>query len=488
MKAIVRVALALAALLAVGGAILFATLRAPAPLAIPPQGVILDGVTVIEPGRGRSEQRRVVVEKGAIAAVEAASGRGGAWAGTFVTPGLNDLHVHFPPATLAGQTELFALLFLAHGVTAVRDAGDVEGNATEAARTGVEDGRFPGPRMRACGFFVDGEPPRWKNSVLARNAEEGRRAVEVVAAAGYDCVKAYNELDAATLAGIRAAAHERGLPVIGHVPYRVAYEDAQYDDVQHLTGVAPPASDPTLRFPLVLAQWEQLDDARLDRLIEVSRRLGIANTPTLVTIDRMLASRDYERVRDEPDVQLLPGIYRDVIWNPSEGISNASKLGPDEFAMLERVFAVMKRSVVRMARGGVRIHSGSDTLVSFVVPGAALHRELRIFVDAGLSPEEALAISMRDSAAALGVPGLGEIRPGAPAELLVFRKDPTRSLDALDSLAAVIRDGRLYSRDALDAQVARYQRHFGSRLHEAIVTPIVRRILARTREQGTTAR
>jgi imidazolonepropionase-like amidohydrolase len=110
--------------------------------------------------------------------------------------------------------------------------------------------------------------------------------------------------------------------------------------------------------------------------------------------------------------------------------------------MVDRAFAVMKRTVKRMHDEGVRLHSGTDTLVAFVVPGAALHRELRIYVDAGMTPEEALAISMRDSAADLGVPGLGEIRAGAPADLLVFREDPTRSLDALDSLAAVIRDGR----------------------------------------------
>jgi imidazolonepropionase-like amidohydrolase len=142
----------------------------------------------------------------------------------------------------------------------------------------------------------------------------------------------------------------------------------------------------------------------------------------------------------------------------------------------------MKRTVKRMHDEGVRLHSGTDTLVAFVVPGAALHRELRIYVDAGMTPEEALAISMRDSAADLGVPGLGEIRAGAPADLLVFREDPTRSLDALDSLAAVIRDGRLYPRDVLDEQLARYRAHFDSRLFDAIVTPIVRRVLANARK------
>jgi imidazolonepropionase-like amidohydrolase len=202
---------------------------------------------------------------------------------------------------------------------------------------------------------------------------------------------------------------------------------------------------------------------------------------TLVTVDRLIASEQLALVQAEPDVLLLPRMYRDVVWNPSGGTSVAGALAAEDFAMLRRAFAVMKRTVQRMAERGVELHTGSDTLIAFVVPGAALHRELRLWVDAGLTPEQALRASMRESAAALGVPGLGELREGAPAELLIFREDPTQSLDALDSLAAVVRDGRLYTREVLDAQLARYRAHFDGRLYDAVVTPLIRRMLARTR-------
>jgi len=477
-----RVALGIVALaiLLVGG--LYLLVASPAPLALPPQGATLDGVTVIEPGRSRAENRRVVVAGGAIESVGAARGDAGPWAGMFVTPGLVDMHVHLPPATVAGQTELFAFLFLYHGVTTVRDAGDTDGNATEPARQGIAEGRFPGPRISACGMFVDGEPPAWKNTILARNPEEGRRAVDLVVDSGYQCVKAYDALDAPTLAAIRDEAHARGVPVIGHVPRRVSYEEARLDDAQHLIGIPPPSDDPDLRYPRLLVQWERLDDARLDRLIAASKRLGIANTPTLVTVERLVQMRDYARLQQEADAQLLPAFYRRVVWNPVGGVTPASQLDAAGFAMVERAFAIMKHTVKRMHDAGVRLHSGTDTLVAFVVPGAALHRELRIYVDAGLTPEEALAISTRDSAADLGVPGLGEIRPGAPADLVVFREDPTRSLAALDSIEAVIRDGRLYTRAVLDGQLARYRAHFSSRSFDAIVTPLVRRVLASARK------
>ncbi len=476
-KLVLAVAIALAAL----GAGLAFVLLPPAPLALPPQGVTLDDVTLIRPGEGREAHRRLVVTGGAIERVEAAApGAGGPFAGLYVLPGLNDLHVHFPPASPLGQSELFAFLFLAHGVTGVRDAGDVDGTATEPVRRGVETGRFPGPRIRACGMFVDGEPPLWKNTLLARSPEEGRAAVETLAARGFDCIKAYNGLDAETLAAIREAAGARGLPVIGHVPRAVPYEVARLDDVQHFTGVPVPLQ-PSLPFPLLLRAWETFDEARLAQVIEASLRSGIANTPTLVTLDRLIASENLARVRAEPDVRLLPRMYRDVVWSPRGGTSAAGALTAEDFAMVRRAFVRAKDTLRAMAERGVRLHTGSDSLIAFVVPGASLHRELRIWVDAGLSPEQALRASMRESAAALGVPGLGELRPGAPAELVIFREDPTASLDGLDSIAGVVRDGRLYTRETLDAQLARYRAHFDSALYDAIVLPIVRRMLAGTR-------
>jgi hypothetical protein len=89
---------------------------------------------------------------------------------------------------------------------------------------------------------------------------------------------------------------------------------------------------------------------------------------------------------------------------------------------------------------------------------------------------------MRTSAAYLGVPKLGSLEAGAPAEFVIFREDPTQSLDALDTIAAVVRDGRLYPRAALDAQLAKYQAHFDSPTYERIVTPLVKQALAKTRD------
>ena len=480
MRVLFRVLLAVAGSLAIVALAVWAVLRPPAPLALPEPGGVLEGVTLVEPGVARRESRRLVVEGSRIVQIEPATGSAGPFAGMFVLPGLVDLHVHFPPPTLPGQTELFALLHLAHGVTTVRDAGDTDGRSTEPARRGVAEGRFPGPRVLACGPLVDGDPPLWESSLVARTPEEGRAAVRRIAEGGFDCVKAYDGLDAPTLDAVREEAHARRLSVIGHVPRGVPFETARLDDAQHLIGVPPPPADPSVRFPWILRTWLALDDARLDAIVAASLRHGITHTPTLVTLDRLAAQADRAAVVGEADAQLLPRFYRDVVWNPEIGFDAARSLGAEGFEMVRAAQRVQLRTVKRLFDAGVELHTGTDTLTPFVVPGAGLHRELRLFERAGLSPEQALALSTHGSARFLGIEGLGELRVGAPAELAIFREDPTRDLAALDSIVAVVRDGRLYPREALDAQLARYRDHHESALYDALVTPLVRRVLAAT--------
>lgn len=475
-----RLALALVVLLvllAVAGAAVWRALVPPDPLPLPPRGLVLADVTVVQPGEGRLPGRRVVVEGGTIASIGPASG-GDAFAGTFALPGLIDMHVHFPPETGLRQTELFAFLHLRHGVTSVRDAGDPDGTATAPARDGVREGRFPGPRVFACGPLVDGPGAVWSNSVVLREPAEAEPAVARLAEAGFDCVKVYDSLGADVLAAVREAARRHGLPVIGHVPRAAPFEEARLDDVQHLTGVLARAGEP-LPFPESLIGWRAFDEARARFVTGISLAFDIAHTPTLVASERAAAMRDYEAVRRSPDALLLPRFYRDVVWSPGEGLPFLRNREERIYDLFEAALAGGQELVARMHRAGVRIHAGTDAQVPFVVPGAALHRELRLLAEAGLGPEGALAAATSVPGASLGVPGLGRLEVGAPADLLLFREDPSVDLAHLDTLEAVVTDGRLYRRADLDAQLERYRRHHEGRIFDAVSVTVARRVMAR---------
>jgi hypothetical protein len=157
------------------------------------------------------------------------------FSGSYVLPGLIDMHVHFP---YAPDQPLFALLFLAHGVTTVRDTGNFDGQIW-TMRQAITAGTYPGPRIFACGPLLDGEPPLWPGSRVVQDTADAQRAVAERVAEGADCVKVYSNLAPEGLAAIEAAAAAHQLPVIDHVPVAVPFEAAHLADVQHLTGVLP---------------------------------------------------------------------------------------------------------------------------------------------------------------------------------------------------------------------------------------------------------
>ena len=75
----------------------------------------------------------------------------------------------------------------------------------------------------------------------------------------------------------------------------------------------------------------------------------------------------------------------------------------DDFGTSHRAFATMRAFTTTAHRAGARLLVGSDAPNPFVVPGASLHRELELLVEAGLSSLEALRLATQGNATALGV-------------------------------------------------------------------------------------
>ncbi len=450
--------------LAVVAAGLWLLLRPPT-VEVPPPSTTLVDVTVVNPGRERRQVRSLHVRGGRIAWLgdigiapradvpdperrdEADPAR---YAGSYVLPGLIDMHVHLPPATPLGDLELASLLFLLHGVTTVRDTGSVDGTVLEARRA-IRLGEFPGPRIFTCGAILDGEPPFGPEARVVRDASEASAAVDELAAAGVDCIKVHDRLSPEALRAVREAAARHRLPVIGHVPAQVPFDEAGLADVQHLTGI--------------VAQGE-LSAERERAIVAASAAHGIAHTPTLVFLERAARLGDRSLLAD-PTVRFLPRYYPDVLWRRASDARLHGLAADDPESARERP-QVAKRLVKAMHDAGVEIHVGTDAMSPFVVPGASLHEEMWALVDAGLTPEQVWIAATRTAGKALGQPTLGTIAVGAAADLLVFREDPTQNLSALQTLEAVVAAGRLYSRAELQEALGRWQRRFENPLYEAI--------------------
>lgn len=454
----------------------------PSPLGVPAPGLLLTDVTIINPGRDRTPNAALTVEGEVITSIGSAptnAGGQGPYAGHYVLPGLIDMHVHHAAARVK-LTEYFALLFLAHGVTSVRDAGDTDGTALEPARGGIETLQFPGPRIFASGPFVDIDAVRWANTRLLSDPEDARRAVTELKSQGFDFVKAYDHLTTELLAVLKEAADEEGLGVFGHVPIDLSYEQALLPDAQHFYGIPGPELLESGSMKDRIASWKGVDEARLQVIVDTATAHGLANTPTLVSKAQLLKLGNYEATLSEPEAAILPRFFSEIIWSPVEGIPFYRELDAQDYADLADQVEKMKTLAKMLHEAGAQLYAGSDTLQPFVAPGDALQRELKLLVEAGISAEDVWQIATADSGKALGQEKLGVIEAGAPADLLIFSEDPTADIDALDSLQAVVARGRLYTKTELDDALKTLQDHYAGPVYDRITQSAARKLIKTT--------
>src|SRR5207253_6104656 len=153
----------------------------------------------------------------------------------------------------------------------------------------------------------------------------------------------------------------------------------------------------------------------------------------IVTNHRMLCYRDFDAARRRDDMKYVAPFYPEVVWHPERGRLN-NRIPPD---YLERqvVPAIAKKQ--RLAKllfdAGAKLYLGTDVAQPFVLPGLSLQEEMRLFAAAGIGVEQVWKLATREAGERLGVSGLGRIVAGAPADILLFRCDPTATLDHLAS-------------------------------------------------------
>ncbi len=104
-------------------------------------------------------------------------------------------------------------------------------------------------------------------------------------------------------------------------------------------------------------------------------------------------------------------------------------------------------NIRRLLNAGVTIAAGSSAGDARALPGPALHRELELMVDAGLSPAQALASATRQGARLVGREhDLGQLQPGMRADVVLLDADPLADIRNTHRVVTVIRGGALYER------------------------------------------
>jgi hypothetical protein len=444
-------------LVALGTYGLFAGLVPPELVPPPRTDIVISGVTVIDPGAGRRANQTIVVHDGRIFAVRPreAGDPPPVCAGCYAVPGLIDAHVHTPPSIVPGNQRLFALLYLAYGVTSVRDMGQSDESVAGLAAD-LNAGRIVGPHMYRCGPVLDGDPPGWPSALEVVTPAQGRAAVAKLAREGVDCIKVYNEVNRPTYDAIAQEADRHGLPMLGHVPFAVTLRGLHDFEAQHLTGFPylsrpRPPHGTDVRGEDLLA----MSDGEIDSVLDLVQRNRIALTPTMGNPPLRLIASDPRRFPPTPGAADIPAFWASA-WNLIAGHPEGEKQIQVTLRSLRRTRDIVRRAHAR----GIDVLAGTDTLMPWIVPGEALHLEMARLADAFGSNDAALAAATIVNGRHIAPGQIGQIVPGARADILLLPEDPAADLAALRRWKIEIADGRRYDRAVIDGWVSRYRRHF----------------------------
>jgi imidazolonepropionase-like amidohydrolase len=368
--------------------------------------------------------------------------------GKWVIPGLIDSHVHVARWTLPR--------YLAYGVTSVRSMGGYA-DTVAALRDSVQLGSLLGPRIYASGPMIDGAPATWPSATPATDATAGRRAVDQRVLSEFSHVKVYSKLDRRLLAAVIDEAKAFELPVAAHLGKVDAVSAARMgvSSIEHLSGVV----EATLRNPAALLAshddffrgwkaferaWTRLDSARLEQTAIELVDAGAAIVPTLALHEVFghLADQDFI---SELDLSGVPQAVRDE-WDVPDLIRRA-RLATSDFRAFRRARPVQDLFVRRFRAAEGLVVAGSDSPNQLLAPGASLHRELELLVQAGLSTEEALLAATRDAARLIRVDSVGSILPGQVADFVVLMDSPLDDITHIRLIERVVYRGTSYHPD-----------------------------------------
>jgi len=412
--------------------------------------VVISGERIVELG----PTGRVPVPKDAL--IVNASGK-------FLIPGLWDMHVH------EWNKEVFFPLFIANGITGVRDMFSPlppikEWRAEMAAGTTV------GPDIVAAGIIVDGPHPFCAPCTIAvSNADEGRKAVLKVKEMGSDFIKVYSMVPRDAYFAIADEAKRQHMVFAGHVSEFVSASeasDAGQKSIEHLTGVivACSAREEELRKSTearLRAEGIRMDTAldeqaaALDSFDEKKAAALFARfvrnetwmCPTLSVLRALARSGDAD-FRNDPRVKYIPSFLKKQFWEDAYGWKEHTA---DDVARGKRVFQKQLEVVGMMRRAGVHFIAGTDTANPYVFPGFSLHEELALLVQTGFTPMQALQSATRDAAQYLGLlDSTGTIEKGKVADLVLLDANPLSEISNTRKINAVVRRGKLISRQELD--------------------------------------
>jgi len=398
--------------------------------------------------------------------------------GKFLIPGLWDMHIHlddpeiWPTHVSREQKERVFPLLIANGVTGVRDmGGSLE--QLQQWKQKVTLGQMLGPRIVAAGPFVDGPSPQWLGSFSVSTEAEARDMVQGLHRRGADFVKLFSGLPRAAFFGVADEAKKLGVVFTGHAQDLVSVaeaSDAGQKSIEHGDGIMLACSTEEEAFrkeiergyaerketvdPLVRGSAKLLNTYSREKCAALFARFvrnGTWQVPTLYNNWRHAHTTD-RLLMDDKRIRYYPKPFREF-WR---GVSLQDQRRPERLAMLKAHYERLLQLVGDMHRAGVGILAGSDAGANeYSFAGFSLHDELAVFVQAGMTPMEALETATLKPARYLGMTdAFGTVEAGKVADLVLLDANPLDEISNTRKIAAVVVNGRLITKAELRKMLA----------------------------------
>jgi hypothetical protein len=345
------------------------------------------------------------------------------------------------------------------------------------------------PRILGAGSIVSGKigdsDPRM---VLVSTPDEAAKAVDDLATQKVDFIKVHDWITPDAYRGLVSAARKRRLPVVGHLPvlltgaeisnagqksvehYGNAWgglfvdcstlEDELRGKMQKLVSLTTPEFNPMKMFAAQGEDWElrlavSFEPAKAKRLAKIFKHNQTWLVPTLQNAGYSELFITEAALSRDPRLKYFPIATQKMI----EELVQANNAGRTNAAKLEGKRHLYQRQLelVRiMKAGGVRMLAGTDAIpFPPAFPGFDLHDEMQRFVDAGLTPLEALKTATVNPAKYFDmINSLGTIEEGKLADLVLLDANPLEDINNTKQITAVVFNGHYLSKDAREKMLA----------------------------------
>ncbi|MEN2282132.1 amidohydrolase family protein [Algoriphagus sp. SE2] len=356
--------------------------------------------------------------------------------GKTLMPGMFDMHTH--------NDKFRGLLHLAGGVTSVRDLANNKQLKSLAAQ--FDSNEIIGPRIVIYSGIIDGPGPFANQRNAIENLDEGLAEIQDYKDLGYQQIKLYSSIKPKWVLPLTTKAHELGMRISGHIPaYMTATQaiNQGYNEIQHINMLFLNFLSDTidtrtpLRFTMPAQYGADLDLQSQEYLdfIKLLKTKNILVDPTVAIFENMFVSQAGEL---SPTYQAIANRFP-IIEQRSFYTGGIPKEGA-QVARYKGSFDKMLAVVTDLFKQGVAIVPGTDGL-----PGFLYHRELELYVKAGIPATEVLKMATIKSAQITGVSdALGSIEVGKQADLILVDGNPLQNFSDIRKIEWTMKGGNLY--------------------------------------------